>query len=392
MRTCEKSFLSVYMEYTRIHEAPELFHLACGLTCLALAVRGARYLEFEHYQVFPNLYTLLLARTAECRKGGAVGIAYGLMQEAELINPAVMFEKITDAGLWKQGEANVEIFGNSTIFIFADELSLFLSRHEAYSGLIPFLTRFYETRRGTFTKKTSDSGEATLVNPFIVTLLATNPTDFAALIPASASGTGFAPRMFLAYQDKAKGKITFPEAPPELRKKLITDLVTISTACDPQEPKPYTLDPRARSWYQDWYENKNKKPLDPELDGWYGRKHTNLLKLAMLLAISESDELFIEEQHLIAGLSIVNLVEENLVKAYGLLGETPYAVHRKRILEQLERKGEMSRAELQHLNSNKLKSSELSEILSGLESEGKVERRINEETKVMYYKLKGGTN
>ena len=388
MRLCTPSFMSTYMEYTRIHEAPEEFHFACGLTCLSLASHGARYLEFEHYQVFPNLYTLLLAKTAECRKGGATGIARGIAEEAELINIESMSEKITEAGLWMQGEENVSVYGNSTVFVFADELSVALSKHEAYAGLVPFLTRFYESRRGTYTKKTASAGTVALINPFIVTLMATTPTDFSSIIPAAASGTGFAPRLFIIFQDAPKAKIAYPKAPSGLRRNIVTDLKTIAAACDPREPKVYALSSRANTWYKDWYESRNPRPEDPELDGWYGRKHTNLLKVALLLAMSESDDLLLDIKHLEMSLAIVEKIEMNLARAYALLGQIPIALHGSRIMDQLLRRGKwLTRSELQHLNSSKMRSPELSEALYGLEVEGKLVREV--EGTITYYGVKG---
>lgn len=389
MRLCSPSFMSTYMDYTQMHEAPEEFHFACGLTCLSLASHGARYLDFEHYQVFPNLYTLLLARTAECRKGGATGIAQGIIEEAGLASVDSMSEKITEAGLWLQGEDNVTIYGNSTIFVFADELSVALSKHEAYSGLVPFLTRFYESRRGVYTKRTVSADKVTLINPYIVTLLGTTPTDFTALIPASASGTGFAPRLFLVYQDTPKGKITYPKAPAHLRKKIVGDLRAIAAACNPKEPKAYTLSDHARVWYDEWYTKKNPRPEDPELDGWHGRKHTNLLKIALLLALSEADDLVLDEQYLEMGLKIITRIEGNLIRAYRLLGQIPIAAHGSRILDQLVRRGKwLSRSELQHLNGGRMRAQELTEVLYNLEVEGRIVKEVK--GTATCYGLKGG--
>ncbi len=388
MRLCAPSFLTTYMEYTRIQESPEDFNFACALACLSLATHGSRYLEFEHYQVFPNLYVLLLAKTADCRKGGATGIARGIMEEAGLVNPDSMAEKITEAGLWIQGEDNVGVYGNSTIFVFADELSVALSKHEAYSGLVPFLTRFYESRRGTYRKRTVSMDTVTLLNPYVVTLLATTPTDFTALIPSSASGTGFAPRLMTIYQDAPKGKITYPKAPIALRQQIIADLKEIASTCNPNEPKAYGLDSKANFWYDEWYTKKNKKPEDPELDGWYGRKHTNLLKVALLIALAESNDLVVEVYHLEMALQIVDRIEFNLSKAYGLLGQIPSAAHGSRIVDQLARKGKwLSRSEIQHMNSNRMRAMELTEVLYGLEVEGKIVKEIVGTT--AYYGLKG---
>ena len=377
MRLCSPSFMSTYMEYTRIQEAPEDFHFACGLALLSLATHGARYLDFEHYKVFPNLYTLLLAKTADCRKGGATGIALGIAEESGLIDQDSMSEKITEAALWRQGEENTDKYGNSTIFIFADELSVALSKHEAYSGLIPFLTRFYESRRGVYSKKTISGDRVVLTNPYIVTLLATTPTDFTSLIPSSASGTGFAPRLLIIYQDEPKGKITYPKAPITLRNHIVGDLKTIAAACNPNDLKAYTLSSKAYVWYEDWYEQKNPRPEDPELDGWYGRKHTNLLKMALLLALSESDDLILDVQYLEMGLAIVDRIEANLARAYGLLGQIPMAAHGNRIMDQLARRGKwLSRSELQHLNGGRMRSQELTEVLYGLEMEGRIVKEV----------------
>jgi hypothetical protein len=388
MRLCSPNFSTTYLEYTHVQESPDLFHWLCSQVLLSLATHGARYLDFGHFKVYPNIYGLLLAKTAQCRKGGATDIFMDIAEEAGLINSDAMSEKITEAALWNQGQENIDLYGNSTILVYSDELSLTLSKHEAYSGLIPFLTKFYTARRGSYSKKTASQDKVILLNPFVVTLLATNPKDFADLIPAAASSTGFTPRLLLVYQEEPKGLITYPQAPADLRLKIVGDLKAISRECDPNHPKAYELSADARKWYDVWYRERLGKSRDPELDGWYGRKHSHLLKLSLLQALSETDALVIEQWHMEIALKILEKIEFYLGKVYKLIGQIPMAAHGERIMDQLARNGKwLSRSELQHMNSNRMRAVELSEVLCGLEMEGRIEKAPI--GLAMYYGLKG---
>ncbi len=390
MRKCE-NIVETYCKYTAAHEAPESFHFWCCLAAIALATKGTRYVNLGQYKAYLDLYVLLLARSAECRKSGAILKMKEIMLEAGLITPDTVPEKLTTAMLWRQSAQNVDYYGNSTMCIIAHELSLFLSKQEAYSDLIPYLTARYETGSGTFVNKTKNKGSDYLVDPFLVTMLGTTPTDFANLIPGAATGSGFTPRLAIIYEEHPKKRDAFPEENPERRKLIVEDLNHIFKICKAEERIEVKLSSKAKEWFKDWYESpqKHKKPDNPVLDGWFARKHVNVLKVGNLLSLAERDEAVVEKQHLEKGLIALNKLEKGLSKAYGMLGKGKHVEHEDRIIEQLQRAGgKLTRSQFYHLNSQLLTAVELSIYLNDLEIKGKVKKV--EEGKALNYILKEG--
>src|SRR5882762_4893438 len=74
------SFLDLYMEYTQLQESPERFHLWTGITILAAAMGRKCYLDKGYYRLYPNLFVILVAGSAKCRKSTGVNIGIDLVK------------------------------------------------------------------------------------------------------------------------------------------------------------------------------------------------------------------------------------------------------------------------------------------------------------------------
>src|SRR5213080_4652355 len=77
--TSDESFLDLYMAYTNAQESPELFHLWVGTTILASALGRKCFINRGYYRLFPNLFTILVAGSAKCRKSTAINLGVRLL-------------------------------------------------------------------------------------------------------------------------------------------------------------------------------------------------------------------------------------------------------------------------------------------------------------------------
>jgi len=369
-----------YLQYTASQESPDVFHAAVALSCLAAAVGRKVWVDRKFYRIYPNHYFVIVAKSAECRKSVAVGIGRSLLEESGIIEPCS--ERLTNAALWLALDTARKEKGRSEIFLFADELSLFLSKEDAYKGVINTLTRLY-TCPDYVKNTTKTAGVDHAVNVCVNTLFATTPTDLAELIPGAATGKGFTPRLHLVYGEKSRGRIADIQEDKELRKMLIQDLQWINTL-----QGEFIITKDGWEWWADWYKNM-KFPENYELDGWYGRKHDYIIKAAMLFSVAVKDELVLDVANLQQGLMFLNMLEQHFDQLYGVVGQIPMAAHRQRIIQQMARRGgRVSRADLLHLNHNRMTSIELTEVMNMLEQEGMIV--IERMGKVTYYRLLGG--
>lgn len=383
MRQLE-NWMSAYFDYTKKQESPDIFHFAGALSCLSVALGRNVYVDRSRYRIYPNHYVLVIAASALCRKSVAIGIALRIMKEAGLAERLI--SKISSEALWKELGRSMEETGESRVFIFADELSLFLSKREVQGDLIPLLTRLYTCPDFELNiTKTAGVDHAELV--CVNALLATTPADFIDLIPGAATGKGFTPRIHIMFGDLPRQRMADIEEDPVLREKLVEDLRHIVTL-----KGKYEFTPEAWAWWSDWYEGPEFLkgiPEGVEMETWAGRKHDHVLKLAMILAAARKDELVLELEDMLKALGMLNVMESKMVHVYGMVGRIPMASHRDRILGQMrKREGRITRAEVTHINSNKMRAVEIEEVMQGLLVENLV-KEYDQPNGGKIYELKG---
>jgi hypothetical protein len=320
------------------------------------------WLNRGFYVIFPNHYVILIAASAECRKSVAVGIAKELLEEAKVTQ--VSAERITNADLLKQLHLIGKETGNAEMLVWADELRTFLSTEDTHKGVITTLTRLF-TCPTYFENRTKTAGVDFLVNTCVNILAATTPVDFAAIIPGAATGSGFVPRLHIIFQDTPREKIPWPTKDPEMKRILINDLRHIRKELHGE----YHLSPEAKVWWDEWYTTKFKFAADPELNGFYGRKHDYVLKLGMVLAAGRRDELVVEKEELETALGFLNNMEANMLEVYKILGTTQSLNYAQQILDQIKKAPGQSlkRVQLYQKNWRRIDTDGMSEILRYLE-------------------------
>ena len=381
MRKCSESWLSTYLKYTEGQESPELFHLWTGISVLATTLGRNVYLDRDFYKVFPNHYIILLAASAECRKSVAVGIGKDLLERAKIGN--ISSERITNAGLFTQLGDLGKKFGAAELLIFADELRLFLSTEETHKGVITTLTRLF-TCPDYLENKTKTAGVDYLINTCVNVLAATTPADFAEVIPGASLGSGFVPRLHVIHQEIPRPRKAELRKDPLLEAYLVEDLKQIRKLAG-----IYSFGPGAWDWWKNWYENVMEFPEDETLNGFYGRKHDYVLKLGIILAASERDELVLEKQDLKRALLFLDQIESFMGRAYKSVGTTMVVRNAERVLRQLRKHdGPMKRSEVLHLNSNRLDSQELSEVVRYLEESDEIDTVPGQGGRGVVYKVR----
>ena len=82
---------------------------------------------------------------------------------------------------------------------------------------------------------------------------------------------------------------------------------------------PFIWTPAAEKFFDTWYPTR-KHGSDLTTDGYYETKDIFLIKIAMLIAISDGDELILDAHHFHRGLEILGLAEHNLSRVFQGIG------------------------------------------------------------------------
>lgn len=376
MRILEDWLLS-YLDYTHELEAPELFHIWCAISGVATTLGRNVWLERGYGKLYPNHYIILVAKSALCRKSVSVFTIKDLLVRARSVE--IMADRITNPSLLLRLHKTAQKTGKSEMLVFSEELAIFLSKEETHKGIIPTLTGLYGCP-DSFINELKTVPIDVLNKVCLNILAATTPTDLTELIPATATGKGFTPRLHLVYQDKRRHKNSKPKLDQTLAEKLVADLVDIR-----KMEGPFVMSPNDEKWFDEWY-NSIVPPQDENLDGFYGRKHDTMLKLAMVVAAGHSNELVIKKSDMQIAVKLLNQLESFMPMAYKEIGKLATTDHVERVLRQLKRRGgKATKSEILHDNWNSFNAKEWIEISYHMQEAELIEVIIGRPTT---YKLK----
>jgi hypothetical protein len=190
------------------------------------------------------------------------------------------------------------------------------------------------------------------------------------------------------YQDKPEKLVAFPEMTPEmetLKNKLVHDLKVIA-----QLKGQFKLTDKAKEWFEDWYTQVFKPETTPyaSLDGYFGRKHDTLLKVAMCLSVSKSSSLVVDEIELKMALRALNKNEEHLPDTLRLIQMTEVGEMMEKVYRTICRKEEIEFVQLSRQVSYCMNTKMLEEVLTDLVSGDRIVQYVKGGKR--WFKMKGG--
>lgn len=358
-RLC-KDWLATYLDYSSEQESPESLHLWSAFVCLSAAIRRKVFIEHEYQRkVYPNLYVIVVAESAKIRKSTAANMGMDILMNA-FPDMKIMRDSMTSQGLIHQLNKKVQTTKDdkiveelrSDVTIHADEVAnLFGYDRVRASQMVIFLTRTYECP-SVYDHTTVRDSLVRLHNLYPVLLGATDPRNLKVL-PEDAVG-GLTGRLIWVIEGQRRKNNTgwkrnaIRAAQLELiRERLIHDLQIIGRLHG-----EVTATQDAMGYYDAWYEELSRRDAkDPDTDAFYNRCHTTALRLAILLSVSEGDELVVTKKQMAAAIVLIEkqLPEVKRVTMWG--GASEYAQHRARLIHFLQASGGVStkRKALKHM-------------------------------------------
>ena len=357
-------WLETYISYTEEQESPELFHLWTGVSSIAAVLERNVYLDRGIIgKLYPNLYIILTGASAVDRKTSAINIGEDFVREA---CPDINFisQKIIPEAFIEALQTCYELTGVGCGYVIAEELSYFLGTSEKSSALIHLLTKAYSCPN-ILNYHTKGRGVEVVSDVCINFLGATTTEWLKKSLPKESIQGGWAGRHVFVYAHEPWNPVAHPEMTVKMvkqRDNLMFDLARI------RELKgEFVWSKDAKEWFRVWYEEVFKPDeQDFLLEGYYGRKGHTILKIAMILSVSNNPSLILEEVDVKNAIRILGETEKMLPQIMQKLDSTQIGEDLHWVLSLIEKKGPIGYSPLLRKVGWKLSPLQLQDILSSL--------------------------
>lgn len=290
------SFITNYLDHTKIYESPTSFWKWSAYAAVAGILRDNCFYKQGDEPLYPNIYVLLIADSAVQRKDRPVRMVEKLCQKVnntKVINGRSSIQGILDE--LAKGETDKKtgkmLKGGSAIWIAPEMSAGIVSDPDA----IKILTDIYSFREK-YDSRLRTSANFSIKNICFSFMAASNEELLRDVYDIKATMGGLLGRTFLVAPNEFRpGNSLFDLKTDDSMNLLTNELMEIAKI-----EGEFDFRPEAKQTYDEWYlpfragyEKKSDK------SGISGRIHTSVLKLAMVLAVSDSHELIIRKEHII---------------------------------------------------------------------------------------------
>jgi len=288
-------------------------------------------LQLGRITYYPNIYVVFVAEPGVARKTQAIkhGVQFlstipEIKMSADSSTKEALMDDIELAGL-DEFMPDGSQMRHSSLNIISKEFESFLGQKKENTRMLTALTDLFDCP-DVWGSRTRHTKSVEIINPWLNLLAATTPDSLASSLPATAVGGGLTSRIMFIWADKKKMPVAIPELTPEevtLKKHLEADLYQISRMTG-----EYLMTPECKKQWIDWYnsydedETNNRIVLDKSFSGWYSRKPTYAIKIAMLRAAAESNKLVMEWRHIKEAIDAIEEVELTMGNAFRAIGKS----------------------------------------------------------------------
>lgn len=376
-RAIKDSWLQEYLRLTAGLQSPEIFHLWVGVSTISATLERNIMLDRVYFQVYPNMYIILVAPPGKCGKNTAINIGAGLLGSidnaprffAEKITPERILEYLSNS---MQRMSDTEIKFVSAAFACAPELNVFMGKGSD-SETIKLLTDLYDCKNGTWRYETKSSGIYEIDNPCLNLLAGSTPKWLRSSIPVEIVGGGFISRTVFVYEDTPRRPVAFPEDEVPMnyaimKNNLIHDLNHIR-----QLAGTVRFTPEAKEWYKEWYDSRFYQEHESYDTDFFARWEVMLLKVAMVVSVAERDDLLITIKDLKIADQMLKGIVKQMPGVTNLMSASESTVDVQKILGFIKRRTQITHRQLTQFSSKHVKSDELERILQTLIDAGMIE-------------------
>lgn len=307
------NWLETYQQYADDQFCPDEFHLWTGLSVMAAALERKvwvrQHLEHASVMHYPNIYVLLVSHPG-VGKSTAMERGVDFLEDlAQTVNPEfkIIPNQVTEAALLDLMKISQEVtllgqpIRHSSGFFYASEASA-SALQNLYGDFNATITGLYDCPKW-FRKKLKGDKEATVIENACFNLLAGSTFNYLRnLVDETSVEGGLASRFIYVISKERRirqarwgSAIALSKESVEFRRKLSEDLTQIHSLSGFMTPTPGFI----AQWERAQPEfDRYLIGLDSNrLESLNARRFTNLMKVCMLLSVSEGNSLTLTEAH-----------------------------------------------------------------------------------------------
>jgi len=312
------------MEYVDNTEPPKSYHLWTAIMTLAAVLKRKVWIHWGiNEKLYPNMFVVLVGPAGRCRKGTAMKIGQSMLQSLGVnVAPSSVTREALIGRLQDSTTSEITKDGaflsHASLTVWSPEWSVFMGGRENMQ-LIMDLTDWFDCP-DSWDYVTKNSGSNNISGVWVNMFGAITPSTIKSVLPFEAVGAGLSSRIIFVYEANAAKRVPDPFETPELQalgKVLVQDLTDIHSLSG-----EFEISANGMEFYRDWYMNMEKtNPKMPEMfDGYLNRRQTHLRKLAMIVSISESNDMKITEAHFRRALDLLERTEVRMPRTFASIG------------------------------------------------------------------------
>jgi len=322
-------------------EAPRLFHIACGLSCLSAAIGRRAYLQVGPSRIYGNTFVALIGSQGICRKSTALHLASNLIED-------------TFDGLLYEGDCTPEALQRKVLgetperLLFADELSSVLGGAEYTRHIRQLLVKLYDCPPSLSWDRVG-AGNGSVERPVVSVLGASTMAWLRSCTNAADVGGGILSRFLWAVSAHDGRLLPLPPEPDgNLRARLQSRLRDIRTCLDGAGERRMGMD-AAFPVHAEFYEaamTRANREQEEGIGGFLARMvSAHAPRIAMLMTLAQDPQAMevcpqVYRDHAIP---LVTLLENGLRRIVTGITATEADLQRDRVLEWIGKAGEKGR-------------------------------------------------
>lgn len=389
-RKCSGGIIAEFCKRCEKTEVPSLFAFWTGVFGVAECLGRDCFIDQGHYTVYPNMYVVLVAGSAKCRKSTSIELIRDFIKQVEppikMLSQKLTPEAMISALSGKVVKDKTQMVEEAVGCFINDELSTLIDKNTFASSLIPILTKLYDCKD--FEYETKARGAEAVRNPCLSILGGSTIQWIREAIPPHAIGGGFTSRVVFVYRTQRERSIPWPiktQEDVDREKRIIHDMNEIR-----QMRGPFGVSEEAIEIYSKEYDEFLNGPLtaSPHLGGYVGRRHVTLLKTAMALSAAIKDTREIDAQDMYSAIQAIRVVEKSMDTVMRAITSEPCGDICEHVMTLIMTNGTILRSRLIYETRHRLTVRDLDAILQGLLESGYVQRCRHEGSEAYKYERK----
>jgi len=319
-----EDFFDLYFSYVGKTECPKIFHRWTAISCVAALVGRRLRLPFGHSEIYPSIYVILMGAPGT-RKSTAIKIGQKAIstigydhfsadrtsKEALWLDMQSEQERNMEGYLGDGDLEELEINIPTELYIVADEFNDFMGvRNDEFQTA---LTKMWDSPPE-YKTRAKNSANASIFKPTVNILGGNTPGGLSKGFGVEAINGGFFSRIIFIHAEPTGIKIPFP-APPagDIKLQLLSRLRKINELEGGVE-----LDSATKELLGTIYHKYPGIP-DRRFNYYQTRRHTNLLKLCIIMAAARQS-LKLTVSDIVKANTVLHVTELQMPQAFGEFG------------------------------------------------------------------------